>query len=187
MPIPPWSPDIFATAWNFATLAHEGQTYGSCQPGQRIPYLNHLGSVAMEVMWALTLTPDEFDGNLAVQCAILHDVIEDTDHTYADLAAQFGEAVADGVQALTKDETLPTKTAQMQDSLQRIQQQPREIWLVKLGDRITNLAEPPYYWNLEKKQAYRVEAELIYQALHPAHTALAQRLQHKIQAYEQYF
>ncbi|MEM8637988.1 MAG: HD domain-containing protein [Cyanobacteria bacterium P01_G01_bin.54] len=186
MSISCWSPDVFKRAWDFATQAHARQTYGSPIPGQRIPYLNHVGNVAMEVIWALTLTPIDFNGDLAIQCALLHDVIEDTPHTYAELAVQFGPAVADGVQALTKDETLPTKAAQMQDSLRRILQQPREVWLVKLGDRITNLAEPPHYWQREKRQAYRSEAEQIHAALYRAHGPLAERLWQKIQDYGQF-
>ena len=69
-----WNPDIFSKAWNFATLYHQGQTYGGAQKGQKIPYINHLGSVGVEVIWALSTAP-ELDGDLAIQCALLHDTI----------------------------------------------------------------------------------------------------------------
>jgi (p)ppGpp synthase/HD superfamily hydrolase len=72
-----------------------------------------------------------------MQVAILHDTIEDTDATYDDLSDKFGSRVADGVLALTKDSTLPSKSAKMADSLQRIEAQPIEIAIVKLCDRIT--------------------------------------------------
>ena len=65
-----WSPELFKKAWNFATIAHHGQTYGGHETGMKIDYINHIGSVAMEVIWALGASPD-YDADLAVQCAIL--------------------------------------------------------------------------------------------------------------------
>ncbi|MEW5956291.1 MAG: HD domain-containing protein, partial [Chloroflexota bacterium] len=151
-----WSPDVFAQAWNFATRYHQGQTYGGPEEGMYIDYLNHIASVAMEVIWALPATPAA-DGNLALQCALLHDTIEDTVVTYKLVLEHFGLEVANGVLALTKDATLSTRAEQMADSLQRIRQQPPEIWMVKLADRITNLYHPPYYWDNEKIEVYRQE------------------------------
>lgn len=180
-----WHPELYAKAWAYSTKQHSGQTYGGALEGERIEYISHIASVAMEVTWALQadLTADSA---LAVQCALLHDTIEDTDSTYDIIKTLFGEAVANGVLALSKDETLPTKDEQMRDSLQRIKQQPREVWMVKMADRISNLAHPPYYWTNEKILAYRDEANIIYQELHTANSQLAQRLQQKITAYPQF-
>lgn len=180
-----WSPDAYAQAWAFATRYHRGQTYGGPAQGEQIDYLNHIGSVAMELLWALPTAPAA-DGDLAVQCALLHDVIEDTEATYELVLEQFGPAVAAGVLALTKDAGLPTKAAQMADSLDRIRRQPPEVWMVKLADRITNLYQPPYYWDKAKIAAYRQEALTIYEALHPANAALAGRLREKIELYQQF-
>ena len=94
--------------------------------------------------------------------------------------------MADGVQALSKNTSLPTKAEQMRDSLDRIRQQPAEIWMVKMADRITNLYHPPHYWNNEKILAYRDEAQLIHDELLTADFGLAQRLQAKINAYPQF-
>ncbi len=180
-----WSPELFKPAWNFATLAHHGQTYGGPEPGMKIDYINHIGTVAIEVIWALDYSPD-YDADLAVQCAILHDVIEDTESSYEDVQQKFGTPVADGVMALTKNDELPTKEAKMKDSLSRIKQQPKEIWMVKLGDRITNLYHPPYYWQDEKKIAYKQEAILIYDELKEGSDKLAQRLWQKIAEYDRF-
>lgn len=180
-----WSPDIFAKAWHFATQYHQGQTYGGPEEGMHLDYLNHVGSVAMELIWALPTTP-EADGNLAVQCALLHDVIEDTRATYDLVLEHFGVTVAAGVLALTKDKTLPTPAQQMTDSLKRIQSQGKEIWMVKMADRITNLYHPPYYWTRQKIEAYRQEAIQIYDALYPANDALANRLWTKIEQYKNF-
>lgn len=180
-----WSPDIFHKAWEFSTRCHSGQTYGGAREGERVEYINHIASVAMEIAWALQSDPNA-NGALAVQCALLHDTIEDTDATYDVICDAFGKSVADGVLALSKDPTLPTKAEQIQDSLNRIKQQPREIWMVKLADRITNLYHPPYYWNNEKILSYRDEAVLIYNELHTANIGLAIRLQEKIDLYPRF-
>lgn len=180
-----WSPDVFAQAWHFASLYHAGQTYAGPEEGQSFDYLTHVGSVTVELIRALPTTP-EADGDLAVQCAVLHDVIEDTDATYDLVAESFGKAVADGVMALSKDPTLPTKAEQMTDSLRRIREQPKEIWMVKMADRITNLDPPPYHWDAAKIEAYRQEAIVIYNALHTANETLANRLQEKITQYKRF-
>jgi (p)ppGpp synthase/HD superfamily hydrolase len=177
-----WHPDRFAEAWNFATHYHQGQTYGGAAEGQKIPYINHVASVAIEAMWGLATAP-ELDGNLAIQCALLHDTIEDTNATYDLILENFGRSVADGVMALTKDSNLP-KSEQLPDSLSRIQQQPIEVWLAKMADRIVNLHHPPYYWTREKIANYRQEAIAIYDALHPANLAIANRLKDKIEQYQ---
>lgn len=181
-----WSPELYQEAWDFATIAHHGQTYATPIEGLRIDYINHVGAVVMEVMWALAHTNDvSYDGNLAVGCAMLHDVLEDTAHTYAELQAQFGQAIATGVLALTKQADLP-RSEQMRDSIARIRQQPQAVWLVKLADRINNLSEPPFHWSTERIAAYWQESQFIYEQLHTANALLAQRLAEKIQAYQGY-
>ncbi|MCA9997394.1 MAG: bifunctional (p)ppGpp synthetase/guanosine-3',5'-bis(diphosphate) 3'-pyrophosphohydrolase [Anaerolineales bacterium] len=180
-----WSPDRLQKAWRFAARYHEGQTYGGANEGERIDYLVHIGSVAMEVAWGLTVLPLP-NPDLAIQCALLHDTLEDTAATYDQLRTEFGAEVADGVQALTKNSQIPNKAEQMADSLRRIQTQPYEVWLVKLADRITNLQAPPYYWDRAKIGAYRAEGQQIYDALHPAHAPLAARLAAKIDQYQQF-
>jgi (p)ppGpp synthase/HD superfamily hydrolase len=175
-----WSQDDYVRAYRFAAQAHLGQTV----PGKDLPYITHPSLVSMEVIAALGAEPGR-DGNLAIQCALLHDVIEDTDVVLEQLEAIFGKAVAQGVLALSKDETLE-KSRQMPDSLRRIQQQPGEVWMVKLADRISNLAPPPYYWTKEKIASYREEAIEIHDALHSASPFLAARLLDKIEAYKAY-
>jgi (p)ppGpp synthase/HD superfamily hydrolase len=176
-----WSQEIYTKAYRFAAEAHQRQLF----PGTELPYIMHVSFVCMEVTAALAHEPEQ-DGNLAVQCALLHDVIEDTGVSFEEVRDGFGTAVAQGVLALSKDSSLP-KAQQMADSLRRIQQQPHAIWLVKLADRITNLAEPPHYWTREKKERYQEEARQIHAALHEASPYLSVRLLEKIKAYEAYF
>lgn len=179
--MPSWNPDQLQHAWNFVSQAHNQQTL----PGSDVPYLSHLGLVAMEAMATVVEEPVD-QPDLLVLCALLHDTLEDTATTYAQIANRFGQEIAEGVKALTKDTTLPTKEAQMADSLCRIKGQPREVWMVKLCDRITNLQRPPKHWNRDKITAYHAEAQLILAELSEASPRLASRLAEKIKHYAQY-
>ncbi|MCU7940425.1 MAG: HD domain-containing protein [gamma proteobacterium symbiont of Bathyaustriella thionipta] len=174
-----WNQDNYLKAWNFASAVHNGQRV----PGSEIPYINHIGLVAMEAMAVIAQDNSIKNPDLLVQCALLHDVIEDTEIAYSEVASEFGTAVANGVLALSKNKDIPEKIEQMQDSLKRIKQQPAEIWMVKLCDRITNLQPPPAHWNKEKINTYREEAGLILKQLGNANKLLAARLQVKIAEY----
>jgi len=177
------NPDLVQSALRFAAEAHRRQTV----PGTDLPYILHLAGVAAEVMVALAREPSShFDSDLAIACAFLHDTLEDTPVSYTQLEARFGSAIADGVQALTKNPTLPGKEARMRDSLERIRQQGPEIALVKLADRIVNLQPPPAHWSLEKRQLYREEAIVILDALRGVEPYLENRLEEKIEAYRQF-
>ena len=177
-----WDPETYTHTWNFATHAHNGQTV----PGTDHPYINHIGNVAMEVMTAIAKSESFHNANLAIQCALLHDVLEDTDATYELVHANFRVEVADGVQALTKNENLPSKEEQMADSLQRIRLQPHEVWMVKMADRISNLQPPPKGWSNEKTRKYRDEANLIVGSLGDANEFLSNRLKEKIAFYDRH-
>jgi len=180
MPHQLWSQDTYMKAYKFAAGAHLGQLV----PGTQISYLMHISIVSMEVIAGLAHEPGH-DQDLAVQCALLHDVIEDTSVTSDQVETEFGPDVAAGVSALTKNSSLD-KHLQMEDSLNRIRQQPSAVWIVKLSDRICNLQPPPPYWTREKRERYREEARQILQALGSASPYLAGRLQYKIDAYEEF-
>ena len=181
---PPWDIALYARAWAFAADWHAGQTSATADPQRPVSYLHHLASVAAEVTWGLASVPGA-DGDLAVQCALLHDTLEDTGASADLLARRFGPAVAQGVQALSKDPSLPTRQAQMADSLARILRQPVEIAMVKLGDRIANLYQVPHDWSAAQAQAYAQEARDILQALGHANPALADRLARHIAGFGQ--
>jgi len=182
---PAWSIDDIQTVWQLATQLHDGQKYGGQTKGQRVEYLNHIGSVTFEILYAVGQGYIE-DPDLAIKCAILHDTIEDTPLSYKAVLEQFGKAVANGVAALSKDESLPNKAAMMQDSLNRIQQQPQSVWAVKMADRICNLQAPPFYWKDSKKRTYIAEAEVILTALGSGNAYFANRLRQKIKDYHRF-
>ena len=175
-----WPIDRYKKALHFAAQAHGDQKV----PGTQLPYLLHLTSVCLEVINALPNRPDG-DADLAIVCALLHDVIEDTEVTFEQVQRNFGKAVAEGVWALTKDESVP-KDQRLLDSLKRIRQQPPEIGMVKLADRIGNLQPPPAFWKQDKIKQYFAESKLVYDMLQSTDSYLADRLLKKIGEYEKY-
>jgi len=188
-----WSQEIYIKVYRFASELHNHQKF----PGTDWPYIAHLSMVCMEIFAALAEEPEK-DGNLAVQCALLHDSIEDIEIRYESLKNEvrgelkkeikdkFGQAVLDGVLALTKDDSIPDKENRMKDSLARIKQQPKGIWMVKMADRITNLQPPPTHWDSNKKVKYLEQARLIYEELKDASPHLSKRLEEKIENYRSY-
>jgi (p)ppGpp synthase/HD superfamily hydrolase len=171
-----FSQDQYVKALHFAARAH-----GDQKTPTGLPYVVHISSVTMEVIAALQAEPGH-DDDLAVVSALLHDVVEDTAIKLDQIEAVFGPRVAAGVSALTKDASLD-KPAAMKDSLARIVRQPPEIAIVKLGDRITNLAPPPPRWSATKIAAYRAEAQLILDALGGASAFLSTRIAERIRTY----
>lgn len=170
----------YQKAIKFAGEKHENQKL----PGSQSSYLVHLSNVAMETMVAAQHT-DNFDHIFAVQVALLHDVLEDTSTTYDELQTVFGTKIADGVLALSKDETLKAE-ARIPDSLSRIKRQPTEVWAVKLADRITNMQEPPEHWDKNKRMAYLKMAGIILFELKDGNAYLQKRLEQKINDYHQF-
>lgn len=173
--------DIYQTTIQFAAQKHTDQN--QTIPGTNLPYIVHLSNVAMEILLASERT-ENFDGEFAIQLALLHDVLEDTPTPYEELEKTFSKSVAEGVLALTKNADLD-KDEKMMDSLNRIKKLPKEVWAVKLADRITNLQPPPAHWYEEKIKKYKLEAEIIRHELRGGNEYLEKRLEQKIQEYNQ--
>lgn len=172
----------YQEAIKFASLKHSEK--GQKVPGTNLPYDVHISNVAMEIIIAGFNTQD-FDLGFAIQVALLHDTIEDTATDWEELASKFGIEIADAVSALTKNEKLP-KEQQMLDSLSRIRKLQKEVWAVKLADRITNLQRPPSSWDKGKKMKYQDEARIIFNELKEGNEFLASRLEAKIVEYGKY-
>jgi (p)ppGpp synthase/HD superfamily hydrolase len=173
--------EIYQKAMRFAGEKHSEQK----SPGTNSNYLLHISSVAMEILMAHS-KKNNFDIDYAIQVGILHDTIEDTETNFNEIKNKFGESVAIGVQALTKDKNLPTKKEQMIDSLNRINDLKKEVGMVKLADRITNLQAPPNYWSKEKISSYLEEAKMLESMLKNKNEYLNTRLKNKLKEYEKY-
>jgi guanosine-3',5'-bis(diphosphate) 3'-pyrophosphohydrolase len=173
---------LYQNAIKFATEKHLEK--GQKVPGTDLPYVVHLSNVAMEIM-AAALHSDNFNLDFAVQVALLHDTVEDTETPIEEIEKVFGFNIAMAVSALTKNNDLP-KEKQMQDSLKRIKKLGTEVWAVKIADRITNLQPPPPHWDNFKKIKYQEEAKVILRELREGNYFLSKRLEEKIEEYENY-
>lgn len=176
-----WNQDKYQKAIAFAGDAHKNQKV----PGHEYNYVVHVSNVAMEIA-CLIGNESLKNPDLAIQCALLHDVIEDADESYISLLeSKFGKDVLEGVQALTKN-TIILKADRMLDSLNRIKKLGKEIACVKMADRITNLQSPPKHWTKEKINEYLNESILIYEQLGNYSNFLGSRLKNKIEEYKKY-
>ena len=117
----------------------------------------------------------------AIQIALLHDILEDTSITKEQLENHFSPQVAHGVDLLTKRKNQPIR-----EYLQRIKEGPKDISLIKMCDRITNLQKPPSSWTSEKIAEYLEESKIILEMLGSSHTYAANRLKSKMESYKQY-
>jgi GTP diphosphokinase / guanosine-3',5'-bis(diphosphate) 3'-diphosphatase len=116
----------------YSANAHQGQFRQSGEP-----YVSHPIAVAS------ILTPLHLDTQ-AIVAALLHDVVEDTDILPEDIAAEFGQPVADLVVGLSKLEKLQFETkedAQAENFRKMLMAMVRDvrIILIKLADRLHNM------------------------------------------------
>ncbi len=124
--------DLIRRAYAYGFKMHDGQMRKSGEP-----YFTHPVAVAA------ILTEQRLD-DATIVTALLHDTIEDTRSTYADVAAMFGEEVAelvDGVTKLTNLQLSSTESQQAENFRKLFMAMSRDlrVILVKLGDRLHNM------------------------------------------------
>ena len=128
------------SAADHASRAHKGQY----RKDGRTPYIVHPAQVAGYVSM--------FGGShVAIISAWLHDVYEDCTPEWISLTDSFIAAlplpddeqqeISAIVDALTKKNTIPLKSARLSDSISRILDAPPEATLVKICDRIDNFLD----------------------------------------------
>ena len=138
-----------ARAYHFAATRHADQR----RKGERAePYINHLTEVAELVAQA---TQGE-DLDLIV-AAVLHDVVEDTATTFADVTTGFGSRVAGLVREVTDDKTLP-KAERKRLQVLHAAQSSSGAKIIKLADKTANLralaTSPPADWSPRRRRDY---------------------------------
>lgn len=123
---------LIEKAYRYAEKKHEGQVRKSGDP-----YISHCIGVAMII--------SELQGGPKTICAgFLHDTIEDTDTTKADIEKEFGNEVADLVEALTKVTRLSDYknvefTAENHRKIFVAMAKDVRVIIVKLADRLHNM------------------------------------------------
>ena len=136
-------------ALHFAAAKHRDQRRKGAEAS---PYINHPIEVA-----ELLARVGEVTDSVVLQAAILHDTLEDTQTTPAELDAVFGPEVREVVAEITDDKQLP-KAERKRLQIVHAPQLSTRAKLVKLADKIANVRSiidtPPAEWSLERKREY---------------------------------
>ncbi|GAB4187181.1 MAG: bifunctional GTP diphosphokinase/guanosine-3',5'-bis pyrophosphate 3'-pyrophosphohydrolase [Wenzhouxiangellaceae bacterium] len=130
--LPPQRVAMVMHACEISQDAHEGQFRKSGEP-----YITHPIAVA-------TLLAQMRMDHECLAAALLHDTIEDTPLTHADIAGHFGLAVADLVEGVTKLDKMKFRTRQeaTAESFRKLllaMAKDIRVLLIKLSDRLHNM------------------------------------------------
>ena len=141
-------------AYAMARLAHSGQLRRDGSP-----YVTHCVAAA-DIAVDMGLDED------SIAAALLHDVIEDTQLTYHDIARQFGEPVAnivEGVTKLTRVQYTSKEDEQMENLRKMLMAMSKDIRviLIKIADRLHNMRTMAYQTE-EKQRIKSLETMEIY-------------------------
>ncbi|MBQ8216577.1 MAG: bifunctional (p)ppGpp synthetase/guanosine-3',5'-bis(diphosphate) 3'-pyrophosphohydrolase [Oscillospiraceae bacterium] len=144
-------------AYETARMAHSGQ-----KRKDGSPYVTHCVAAA-EICVDMGLEED------SVIAALLHDVIEDTNITHTDIAHQFGVAVADiveGVTKLTRVQYTSKEDEQMENLRKMLMAMAKDIRviLIKIADRLHNM-RTMMFQSPEKQRSKSLETMEIYAPL----------------------
>lgn len=145
-------------AIEFAKKYHEGQTRSSGEP-----YYTHPVEVA-------TLLAEMRLDDASIITAILHDTVEDTEATSADIEKNFGKEIATLVDGVTKLTRIESKTAEGKQAenfrkLLLAMSEDIRVLLVKLGDRLHNMRTLHHVSKVEKRRRIARETLEIYAPL----------------------
>ena len=123
---------IIKKAYDYSLKYHDGQTRASGEP-----YLVHPLEVAL-VLAEMKMDP------VAIAAGLLHDSVEDTSVTIADIRQEFGEQVAHIVEGVTKISKIDfaTREEQQAENLRKMMLAMVDdirVVLIKLADRLHNM------------------------------------------------
>lgn len=133
----------------FAAYKHRDQRRKDANAS---PYINH----PLELARVLSEVGGVSDA--ATLCAaLLHDTIEDTGTTSAELAQSFGPEVAALVEEVTDDKALPKAERKLRQ-IEHAATMSDKAKRIKLADKICNLTDvahsPPADWSLARRREY---------------------------------
>jgi len=161
---------FFLRAAHFASHKHRDHR----RKNGDVPYINHPLGVA-----DILATEGRVRDAEILAAAVLHDTIEDTDTTYDELFAGFGERVAGVVAELTDDKSLP-KHERKRQQVAHAGRLSTAARLVKLGDLLHNLRDldtaPPPTWGVTRIQGYVCWAFHVVEAVGEANPHLQRAL-----------
>jgi guanosine-3',5'-bis(diphosphate) 3'-pyrophosphohydrolase len=150
--------------------AAELHTHGKRKGKAGEPYVNHVIEVA-ELLARVGGVTD----TATLQAALLHDAVEDTEATLADLEARFSRAVRDMVAEVTDDKTLP-KEKRKRLQIEHAPSLSPGAKMIKVADKTSNVraigASPPADWPQERRLDYLDWAEAVVDGCRGCNSAL---------------
>lgn len=153
-------------ATHFAAFKHRHQR----RKDDVTPYINHPIAL-MQILW----NESNIDDTVVILAALLHDTVEDTDTTFAELESTFGSEVTEVVRQVTDDKSLP-KSARKQLQIDHAPHLSDRAKLVKLADKTANLRDmaisPPADWPLQRQYDYFEWAKTVVDRLRGVHPKL---------------
>jgi guanosine-3',5'-bis(diphosphate) 3'-pyrophosphohydrolase len=132
-------------ALDFAAQRHSAQRR---KGPDAAPYVNHLIEVAM-----LVACVGQVDDVEVLIAAVLHDVLEDTATTAAEVEQRFGARVLALVDALSDDKSLP-RGRRREVTLEELPETEALVKIIKLADLSSNIKLLPQTWSDERKLEY---------------------------------
>ena len=113
--------------------------------------------------------------SITLSAAILHDTVEDTQTTHAELARKFGAGIAAVVMEVTDNKRLHKHTRKRLQ-IEHARTLSPQARLVKLADKICNLRDvalrPPASWDLARRREYFDWAKQVVDGLRGVHPTL---------------
>ena len=144
--------EFIKKAFEIALDAHKDQRRKSGEP-----YIFHPIAVAKIVANELGLSAT------SIACALLHDVIEDSDYTYEDLEKIFSKKVADIVNGLTKISVMNNQNVSVQSENYRklllTLSNDFRVILIKIADRLHNMRTLD---SMQPDKQKKIAAETVY-------------------------
>lgn len=155
-----------AQALSFATRKHRAQR----RKGRvKEPFVDH------PIRVACRLQRHGLDEPVLIASAYLHDVLEDTDCSPAELEDTFGGEVVAIVQELTDNKHL-LKSMRKQYQVERAPYLSLKARLIRLSDKIDNvgslLEDPPDRWTVRRCRAYVAWARRVVDGIRGTHPGL---------------
>ena len=159
-------------AFRYADTHHNGQLRKDGSP-----FITHPLAVAQIIAEELRLDSE------SIEAALMHDCIEDTTATYAEIAKEFSPAVADlveGVSKLTRVQYASKEEEQMENLRKMLMAMAKDIRviLIKLADRTHNMRTMEYQ-TAEKQRQKSLETMEIYAPI--AHRLGMQRIKWELE------
>ncbi len=167
----------FVKALNFAAQKHRDQRR---KGSDQVPYINHPIAVAHILLVEAGVTDET-----VLAAALLHDTVEDTETTFAEIEQHFGQCVREIVAEVTDDKTLP-KAVRKQRQIDHAAGLSDRAKLVKLADKTANVRDmassPPDGWSVARMDDYLKWGKAVIDQLRGTHAKLESLFD---QAYEQ--